>query len=565
MVKVTPRPFGRHLRRVAHGDALPQHLLRQVRAQISGRRAAKKRRALPTAEQDRFVPIDVLGHPALARVTEEFHAGEVIAQNLALVADVLDAHAITYFVLSAEPQHRRILVISENLREQVVAALLADLGTTGTYIAPVRHQSVRKPHGLRRIRTVNARTVLVFQYRATPDGHRLSGGELGCELQFWRVADARTPYNSSGEPLEPGTLMGTRSIAPLPDLVPPGALSLVRAPIDGTPRPQLPALLHTPIFQITQPIDVVYTWVDGRDPAWKQRKSAALAQVPEHELHALAANESRFESRDELRYSLRSLDMYADWVRQIFLVTDDQVPEWLDLSNPRITVVDHRDIFADRGRLPTFNSHAIESQLHHIDDLAENYLYLNDDVFFGRVVSPDDFMLANGMSKFFPSVVKIAPGPVRPSDLPVTSAAKNNRDLLTGKFGVRVDNKFRHMAHSLRRSVMYDLERDFGDQIAETASAQFRSQRDLSTSAALGHYYGFLTGRAVQGGLSYRYLDIGAATTPERLASLLRRRNVDIFCLNDHDSSEVDSEQQARMVAEFLEKYYPLPSQFERR
>lgn len=560
----TPRPFGRHLRRVAHGDAAGQQILRRIRGQVADRRAERARRRLDPPQRQHLVSLNLLGRPILARVTSDFRAGEVLAQNAALVADVLDTHGITYFFLSAEPQHRRVLVVAEDLRDRVVHALLDDLGPAGVYVAAVHNKKARKARSLRQIRSVTTRGVRVFQYHATPEGHCLSGEELGAELQFWGVADRRTPFNSSGEPLELGTLIGPRSLDPVPDLVPPAAQVLVREPVDGIPRPHLAALQQPPIFRVTQPIDVVYTWVDGRDPAWQQRKSDALAQVPPHELHALAANESRFESRDELRYSLRSLDMYADWVRHIFVVTDDQVPSWLDTEHPRITMVSHREIFGDRGRLPTFNSHAIESQLHHIDDLAENYLYLNDDVFFGRVVTPDDFVLANGLSKFFPSVVKIAPGPVRLTDLPVTSAAKNNRDLLAGKFGVRVDNKFRHMAHSLRRSVMYDLERDFEDQVAETAAAQFRSHRDLSLSAALAHYYGFLTGRAVQGKLSYCYVDIGELSATERLAELQRRRNVDIFCLNDHDSSGIDPELQARMVADFLERYYPLPSQFER-
>lgn len=565
VVRVTPPPFGRHLRRLVKGDAVGQRLVRRIRGQLGDRRAELSYRRLTEPQRRQIVAISVLGRPALARVTDDFRAGAVLAQNAALVADVLDTHAISYFVLSAEPQHRRILVIAEDLREQTVQALLDDLGSADTYVAPLHGKKMGRARPLRQVRSVSSRHLRIFRYHATAAAHCLSGSELGCELQFWRVSDERTPLNSSGEPLELGTLMGDRSLDPLPDLVPPAARSVVRELVDGVPRPHLAALVHASIFRVTQPIDVVYTWVDGRDPAWQRRKSEALARVPPHELHALAANESRFESRDELRYSLRSLDMYADWVRRIFVVTDDQVPEWLITDHPRVTVVSHRELFGDRGRLPTFNSHAIESQLHHIDDLAENYLYLNDDVFFGRVVTPDDFVLANGLSKFFPSVVKIAPGPVRPTDLPVTSAAKNNRDLLAAKFGVRVDNKFRHMAHSLRRSVMYDLERDFGDEIAATASAQFRSQHDLSLSAALAHYYGFLTGRAVQGKLSYRYVDIGEPSAVDRLAELQRRRNVDIFCLNDHDSSGIDPELQARMVADFLEQYYPLPSQFERR
>lgn len=50
---------------------------------------------------------------------------------------------------------------------------------------------------------------------------------------------------------------------------------------------------------------------------------------------------SRFEDNDELRYSLRSVEKYAPWVRHIFIVTNGQIPHWLDLENPRVTIVTH--------------------------------------------------------------------------------------------------------------------------------------------------------------------------------------------------------------------------------
>lgn len=131
------------------------------------------------------------------------------------------------------------------------------------------------------------------------------------------------------------------------------------------------------------PIDVVYTWVDGNDPAWRRRRSAYDGGY-----HAESANAARYISRDELRYSLRALEQNAPWVRHVHLVTDGQRPAWLNDSHPRLTVVDHSEIFADPAALPTFNSHAIESRLHHIKGLSEHFLYLNDDMFLGRPVTP---------------------------------------------------------------------------------------------------------------------------------------------------------------------------------
>lgn len=100
---------------------------------------------------------------------------------------------------------------------------------------------------------------------------------------------------------------------------------------------------------------------------------------------------SRFADNQELRYSLRSIEKFAPWVRQIFIVTNGQIPNWLNLDNPRIKIVTHAEIFTNQSHLPTFSSPAIESHLHKIPGLSKKFIYLNDDVMFGAEVWPDDF------------------------------------------------------------------------------------------------------------------------------------------------------------------------------
>uniref|UniRef100_A0A8C6T3L1 N-acetylglucosamine-1-phosphotransferase subunits alpha/beta n=1 Tax=Neogobius melanostomus TaxID=47308 RepID=A0A8C6T3L1_9GOBI len=100
---------------------------------------------------------------------------------------------------------------------------------------------------------------------------------------------------------------------------------------------------------------------------------------------------SRFEDNEELRYSLRSVEKHAPWVRHVFIVTNGQIPSWLNLDNPRVTVVTHQDIFLNNSHLPTFSSPAIEAHIHRIPGLSQKFIYLNDDVMFGKDVWPDDF------------------------------------------------------------------------------------------------------------------------------------------------------------------------------
>ena len=550
-------------RRLLDGASTAQRTARRLNDQVTAVRVRRSRRRLARSGAGHLVPVAVNGRSVLAVATETFHADQVYAAQAGAVADALEAGGVDYFYLTDDPNRRRVLVVALSQRVAALSALARGLSGTAASIAPVY------AHRPRLARQVGARaprltrTVRVFSVLATPSGAYLSGAEMGCDLQFWRQTDASTPPNSSGEPLPLGSLIGERSFEPVPEVVAAPEHSVIEREIDGRRRPALASLAHPQLLQVVEPIDVVYTWVDGNDPAWQQRKARALHGRTESSLHDLAANASRYASRDELKYSLRSVDMYAPWVRHIYLVTDDQTPPWLRREHPRLTVVSHRELFSDRGRLPTFNSHAIETQLHRIDGLAENYLYFNDDVFLGRPVPPETFVLANGLSRFFLSSVKAEVGPVRPDDLPITTAAKNNRDLLIEKFGRSTVNKFQHAPYSLRRSVMFELEHLFADEVAATAAAPFRSPTDLSLSASLGHYYGFLIGKAVPGSLRYRYADIAGPGTPEQLELLLRRRDYDAFCLNDHDSSQLSTAEQSEVLDGFLSRYFPLPSQFE--
>lgn len=79
--------------------------------------------------------------------------------------------------------------------------------------------------------------------------------------------------------------------------------------------------------------------------------------------------ENRFQDNDELKFSLRSLEKYAKWIRNVYFVTNGQVPSWLNTSNPRVKLITHEDIFPNKSHLPTFSSPAIESHIHRIKGL----------------------------------------------------------------------------------------------------------------------------------------------------------------------------------------------------
>lgn len=100
---------------------------------------------------------------------------------------------------------------------------------------------------------------------------------------------------------------------------------------------------------------------------------------------------NRFEDNQELKYSLRSVWVNAPWIRRIYLVTNGQIPNWLNINNPKLYLVPHSSIFKNQSHLPTFSSPSIEANIHRIPGLSEHFIYLNDDVMFGNTIHPSDF------------------------------------------------------------------------------------------------------------------------------------------------------------------------------
>ena len=141
-------------------------------------------------------------------------------------------------------------------------------------------------------------------------------------------------------------------------------------------------------------IDILYLWVDGSDAKWLAKKNAELKKTGG--LPDVDAGEIRYEDNNELLFSLRSVEKFAPWINHIFIVTDNQTPKWLNLNNPKISVVDHKEIMP-RSALPCFNSSVIEFFIPKIKKLSEHFIYANDDTLFMAKTKPDFFFTNNGI------------------------------------------------------------------------------------------------------------------------------------------------------------------------
>lgn len=138
-----------------------------------------------------------------------------------------------------------------------------------------------------------------------------------------------------------------------------------------------------------QIIDFVIPWVDGSDPNWLAKKQRYCPDA------GTDSSAIRYRDWGTLRYWFRGVEKFAPWVHHVWLVTDNQKPEWLNTEHEKLTLVDHRDYIPEEY-LPTFSANPIELNLHRIQGLAQQFVYFNDDTFLCRPAAPALFF-RNGL------------------------------------------------------------------------------------------------------------------------------------------------------------------------
>ena len=308
-------------------------------------------------------------------------------------------------------------------------------------------------------------------------------------------------------------------------------------------------------------VDLVYLWVNGNDPEWRKKKNSILPAVKEN----TGKNcEGRFADNQELRYSLRSAALYAPWIRRIYIVTDNQVPEWLDLSNPKIRIVDHTEILPPEA-LPTFNSRIIEHHLHRIPGLAEHFLYANDDMFFNRAVSPEDFFMPSGEP-----IVRFNRRPLRKLSLWIKEkvlgkktsnynlAIQNTARMVEKKYGKYIGHKTHHNIDAYRKSDYRHAYEVFEEEIKATLSHRIRNDNDVQRN--IFSYVPILEKRAKVGFVNQKE-SFRCHIDNERNFRKLEKTTPMLFCLND---SEYANDEHRRRVKPFLDKRFPEKSEFEK-
>ena len=322
------------------------------------------------------------------------------------------------------------------------------------------------------------------------------------------------------------------------------------------------------------PIDLVYLWVDGNDPEWRAKRSRYM------DVGGNFAGQGRVEARwvesDELRYSLRSVERFAPWIRRIFIVTDNQCPSWLDRSNPRIQIVDHTQIMPAEA-LPNFNSTAIESCIYRIEGLAEHFLFSNDDMLLAAPVTPATFFAPDGRPIIRLSGTRFNRRKVLRRGENYSMMLYRMQDKVAEMCGKKIYYAPHHNIDAYRRS---DFTRciEIADAAWErTVMHRFRHDDDMHRSFmsyyALANHQGVLrkVGRynGAQGVICrLRSMLSGNYSSDSRCIpiqapdyeAVFRKYNPLMFCMNDGEGA---TDADRKRMSDFLKSKFPNKSEFE--
>lgn len=133
-------------------------------------------------------------------------------------------------------------------------------------------------------------------------------------------------------------------------------------------------------------MDFVVTWVDGSDKAWQEEKARY------DNSGMVDDSKERYRDWELFKYWFRGVEKNAPWVRKVHLITWGHLPDWLDISNPKLNIVRHED-YIPAEYLPTFNCNVIELYFHRIKGLSEQFINFNDDMYIISPMKPEDFFM----------------------------------------------------------------------------------------------------------------------------------------------------------------------------
>lgn len=330
-----------------------------------------------------------------------------------------------------------------------------------------------------------------------------------------------------------------------------------------------------------QDIDIVIIWVDGSDTNWiKQFNQFA----PKENQKNIDIRASRYNEYGLLKYWFRSIEKNAPWARKIHFVTNGQKPEWLNEHASKLNWVKHSD-YMDSNYLPTFSSHPIELNLHKINDLAENFVYFNDDMFLLNAVPKEYFfkknvpvMNARATLRWlqYPELFsKIVYNDVKLINncFSFNSVVKKNKAkwLLMNPIKSNISNfifslqkyvpgfSTQHQANSYTKTTFNEVWNEYYDYLNKTSNNKFRTSEDVNQF--IFYYWQLCKGNFYPRQKNTSEYYVVSESNFGKIQKCFENNKTKLFCLNDNDDE--DCTEIYNQIIKLFESKFPDKSSFE--
>jgi len=273
---------------------------------------------------------------------------------------------------------------------------------------------------------------------------------------------------------------------------------------------------------VKEKVDIVITWVNSSDIKWQKDKEYYYKLN-----NNLGDNDGlRFPDKKYSELELKTAILFIlkniSWKGNIYIVTTDgQVPDCyynlVGMYN-NIKIVYHSDIWPKNllNTLPTFNSHAIECNIHRIKGLSNNFIYFNDDMYLVKELDYN--------SMFYNNKMVIQP---LESIVPIFNK-KVWHQVWTKMYNLYDMHSPRHVCYALNKNVMNVAEDSVFDLWQKTISTRFRSTSDI---APVGYTINFCLQHKL-GYLANKKLNLYAHHNPKKVFNV-KDNKVDIVCINE--------------------------------
>ena len=306
--------------------------------------------------------------------------------------------------------------------------------------------------------------------------------------------------------------------------------------------------------ECNEPVDVVITWVNNQAPDWVA-KFEYYKNKQINGINPISIDNARFEYHGELYYVIKSIKNFMPWVRNIFLVTDNQIPEF-NLPD-KVVIVDHNQII-DKKHLPTFNSHVIEAHLHNIPNLSENFIYFNDDVFVARDLPKSHFLSGNNLSSLFLNNKNLDVMLKKGISTPTLLASLNSRRLLFKKYGKDINIPLVHTYIPLKKTYFNFAWDYFYKDIEEFINNKFRADNDINLATFLVPWMMYLESQSILARDICYYFNIRSAFANTNYRILYYKNNKMLphsICANDFLTKKIGLQYQKDLM-NFLKSFY---------